>query len=480
MPLNVPITEDMVRGLTTDESVWKKAEDLAASDRFVNAGVSSDGTWLLADAKGSGKEPFHVSADFIDPNNPVFRSTSPSRQTPDKYTLALLLKYARGPESFGTREPSDDQVAKREKKVAAEERKKFGPGAPRREKKSAAEKVLMAQREGFEALDKLLVELVAAGHWFEEGRIEKLERLSKSLGDAHLPLATYTLRRLLLVGKQKGIAEEDRTFLGAELIAQLWAIVQRGKIYVDGKLPEGESQETADALIEEVLARPWQLSDLKDKGYWKTDLSLLELAYERTDDDARQQRIEVSNLIDLSSGDIVHAIAYRPYKGINPVPEQPSYTTPLTVSEAGVYPGFLNRRVQWDKSAESIGRSSPQALETAYALAVGDFTAVLEAFRDQLKHPLAPRESVFLLQPEQVGRIGERTVVLEDTAGTRIEAADRRKDYSNTANLVRAIGMVGRDRPAVLVRLFVQSPSNTIVALPLAALTAKHHLRLGL
>jgi hypothetical protein len=256
--------------------------------------------------------------------------------------------------------------------------------------------------------------------------------------------------------------------------------VQRGKIYVEGQLPAGESQDIADAIVEDVLGRPWQLSDLKDKGYWKTDLSLFELAYERTDDDSRQQRIEVSNLIDLNSGDIVQAIAHRPYKGLNPVPEQPSYTTPLTLTEAAIYPGFLNRRIQWERGAETIGRSSTEALETAYGLAVSDFAAVLEAFRDQLKHPLAPRDGVFLLQCEQVGRIGDRAVVLEDASGTRIECADRRKDYSNVANLVRAMGMLGRDNPAVLVRLFVQLASNTIVALPLAALTAKQQLRLGL
>ena len=434
----------------------------------------------MADAKGSAKEPFHVSADFVDPNNPVLRSNSPSRQTPDKYTLGLLLKYVREPGSFGTREPSDDQVAKREKKVAADERKKFGPGAPKREKKSAADKVLMAQRDGLETLERLLIELVAAGHWFEEGRIEKLERVSKSLGDSQLPLATYTLRRLLLLGKQKAIGEDERLFLGADLIGHLWAVVQRAKIYVAGGIPEGESPEVTDALIEDVLARPWQHSDLKEKGYWKTDLSLLELAYERNDDDPRQQRIEVSNLIDLSSGDILQAIAHRPYKGVNPIPEQPSYTTPLKISEAAVYPGFLNRRVQWDKSAETIGRASPATLETAYGLAVGDFAAVLTAFRDQLKHPLAPREAVFLLQCEHVGRIGDRAVVIEDAAGVRIEAADQRKDYSNVANLARAMGMLGRDKPAILVRMFVQPMPNTIVALPLAALTAKQHLRLGL
>ncbi|HEX3149308.1 MAG TPA: hypothetical protein VHR66_14640 [Gemmataceae bacterium] len=480
MPLNVPITEEMVRGLAPDDATWNKATELAGSERLLNPGVSADGTWLLADAKGAGKDPYHVSADFVDPNSPVLRSNSPSRQTPDKYTLALLLKYVRTPDTFGTREPSDDLVAKREKKVAADERKKFGPSAPKREKKSAADKQIAAQRDGLEVLDRLLVDLVAAGHWFEEGRVEKLERQAKSLGDAHLPLATYTLRKLLLLAKQKGIGEEERTFLGADLIGQLYHVVQHGKAYIEGKLPEGETQNEADALIEDVLGRPWQLSDLKDKGYWKDNLSLLELAYERTDDDSRQQRVETSDLIDLNTGDILQAIAHRPYKGLNPIPEQPSYTTPLTIAEAAIYPGFLNRRVRWDKTAETIGRPSPELLEAAYNLAVPDIGAVIEAFKEQLKHPLAPRETVVLLQVEQVGRIGDRHVVLEDAAGNRIEAADKRKDYSNSANLARAMGMIGRDKPAVLVRLFVQPMTNAIVAQPLAALTAKHHLRLGL
>ena len=43
---------------------------------------------------------------------------------------------------------TDDLVAKREKKVAADDRKKFGPAAPKREKKSAADKETGAQRDG--------------------------------------------------------------------------------------------------------------------------------------------------------------------------------------------------------------------------------------------------------------------------------------------------------------------------------------------
>src|SRR4051812_38546986 len=56
MPLNVPITEEMVRGLAPDDATWNKATELAGSERLVNAGVSADGTWLLADAKGAGKD----------------------------------------------------------------------------------------------------------------------------------------------------------------------------------------------------------------------------------------------------------------------------------------------------------------------------------------------------------------------------------------------------------------------------------------
>src|SRR3954465_90654 len=84
MPLNVPITEDMVRGLAPDDATWAKAGEIAGSDRLVNAGVSADGTWLLADAKGAAKDLYHVSADFVDPNKPVLRSTSPARQAPDQ------------------------------------------------------------------------------------------------------------------------------------------------------------------------------------------------------------------------------------------------------------------------------------------------------------------------------------------------------------------------------------------------------------
>jgi hypothetical protein len=265
-----------------------------------------------------------------------------------------------------------------------------------------------------------------------------------------------------------------------EAIGQLWATVLKARAYLDGGLQGGETQAEADAVIEDVLAKPWQMNELREKGYLQTDLSLVELAFERIDDESRQQRLEISDLLDTKSGAIHQAITYRPFKGLSQVPEQTSFMQPLTVAEAVVFPGFVNRRIRWEQGTEQLIENPPaDYLSKAHELAMADFNAALEQFRAQLRYPLAPREAVFFLRCEHIGKIGER-VVIEDAEGTRIEMRDRRKDYTNVANLVRAAGMMGKDRPGLLVRLYHLPAPNAVVGLPLAAVTGKHHLRLGL
>ena len=492
MPATANVTEEMVHRLAPDDDSVQTARGLIKKKSFQNLGVSADGTWLLGECKGSGKEPYQVSVDFADESNPTFRCNCPSRKFPCKHGLGLLLAYVSDPSAFKEREPSEDLLAKREKKTARAEKKKAegesGDGeaaptkkGPKKVNTAALAKKIQAQRDGLDLLEKLLIDLVAAGQWFESGRLDKLERQSKQLNDSYLPATMYTLRRLINLGRQEDVSDEERMAYASDLIAQLWATVQKGRNYLDEKLSgEDESQAEVDAVIEEVLGKTWKLDELREKGYFQTNLGLYELAYERTDDDARQQRVEISHMIDLNDGTILQAIAYRPFKGMNQIPEQPSYMTPLVVPEAAVYPGFINRRVRWEKGAEQpVEDASNKHLRQAYDKARPDFKSALDAFRNQLKHPLAPREAVVWLRCERIGKVGDR-VVLEDSTGARIEAVDRRKDYSNVANLVRAAGELGKDRPAVLVRLFVLPLPNTIVAQPLAILTPKKHLRLGL
>jgi hypothetical protein len=479
MAATLSLDEEAVQRLAPDADAVQAARGLLRKKSFLDLGVSADGTWLLGRCKGSGKEPYQVSVDLADPDAPTFRCSCPSRKLPCKHGLGLLLGYVQDAGPFAEREPPADLLAKREKQaVRAQKKAEAGPAAPKVNQAALAKKV-KAQRDGLDLLEKLLVDLAVGGEWSEDSRLDKLERQAKQLSDAYLPGAMFLLRRLILVGRQEGLADEERAARAADVLGQLWATVQKGRNYLDGKLAGDENQAEADAVIEEVLGKAWQLAELREKGYFKANLSLLELAFERTDDEARQQRVEVSHLVELNDGSVYQAIAYRPFKGMNQIPEQPSYQQALAVAEAAVYPGFLNRRVRWEKGADKAEERRPAHLKQAYERAQPEFKAVLEAYRQQLKHPLAPRDAVALVRCQRLGRVGDR-VVLEDAAGTRLEAADRRPDCANVANLGRAGGMLGKDRPAVLGRLFVRPPANAIVLEPLALLTVKQHLRLGM
>lgn len=479
MSVDVAVSDEVAPKAAPDEETLSSARRLLEQGRLRKQAVSPDGTWLMAEAEGSGPEPYQVSVDLIHPNDPTYRCNCPSRKTPCKHALALVLSHTENPEAFATKEAGEELIAKREKKQARDE-KKFGVAAGKKVGKTAQEKKLTSQKEGLDTLRELCTSLAASGQWFGAAWQEKLEKILKQFNDAHIPAASYALRKFVLLAKQKELTEADRTRIGAGYIAQMWAVYQRARQYILGKPLEGETQAENDALQEDIIGKVWSFAELREQGYAKSDLNLFEIAFERQDDEGRQQRVEISNLLELNSGDVYQAITYRPFKGLSPAPEQPSYMLPLQISEAVVYPGFLNRRVRWERGAEQVIEApGSKHLEQAYEVAVPDFAPVVEEFRTQLLHPLAPHEVVFFLRCEQIGRIGDK-VVMEDGSGTRIEAVDIRKDYSNIANLVRAVAMFGSEQPAIMVRLLVKPGTNNIVAIPLAAVTPKYHLRLGL
>jgi hypothetical protein len=474
MPQTVALTEEDIHRVAPDDKAIQAARDLVRSKKFVKPAVSPDGTWLLAQCKGSAL--YEVSVD-LGSGTPVGRCTCPSRKFPCKHALGLMLAYVAAPGSFAEREPPAELAAKRQKQAQRAPKAESAEPAPRKVNQEALAKKVAAQREGLDLLESLIVDLVSGGPWSEPSRLERLERQSLQMSDAYLPGARVMLRRLVLLGGEAGLDEAERNARATDLIGQLWATVQKGRNYLDGKLSGDEAQAEADAVVEELLGHAWHLAELREKGYTRQGLKLMELAYERDDDRAREERVETSHLIDLNDGAIYRAITYRPFKGLSRIAEQPSYTQPLAVREAAVYPGFLNRRVRWEKGAEQAEPASPSHVQAAFAAAAPEFEPALAAFRRQLKHPLAPREAVVLVRCKAVGRVGDR-VVVEDAAGARLEAVDLRDGDDNVANLARAAGMI--PQPALLARLHLRPVANAIVAQPLAALSDKTHLRLGL
>ncbi len=469
------LSEAAIEQASPDASALQAAHRLCK--KLTQLGVSADGTWLLGACQGSAKEPYHISVDLFDPSAPVGRCTCPSRKFPCKHALGLMLCYLDRPEKFATREPPAELLARREKQTQRAGKAKDREAAPRKVNRAAQAKKVKAQREGLDLLQKLLTDLVSGGQWFEKSRLARLESQSRQMSDHYLPGAMVGLRRLALAGRDPRLSEEERVAHGSELIGRLWATVQKGRGYLDNKLAGDEGE--ADAAMEEILGKAWQLAELREKGHFREGFDFLELAWERWDDEGRQERIEVSHLLDLAEGKLYQAIAYRPFKALGQgVAGQASYRQPLRVREAAVYPGFANRRVRWEPSAESPQPMSPAALARAYGFAASEFEPVLAELRKQLKHPLAPPETVVLLRCEKISCAGER-VAVEDARGVRIETADRHAGDHNLANLVRAAGEL-RPQPALLARLFVRPLTGAVVAQPLALLTPEKHLRLGI
>src|SRR5262249_11893039 len=154
-----------------------------------------------------------------------------------------------------------------------------------------------ARRRGLDFLENLLLNLVHAGQWFTPAWLLQLEKDAEVLGEALLPGARVTLRRLVQCGRAEGLADDERLAEAADLVARLWAMVQRGRLYLDGKRAEGETAAEADAGRAEVFGQAHQPEDPRAR-----DLSLLELAYERVDDWPSGERVETSHLLDLEGG----------------------------------------------------------------------------------------------------------------------------------------------------------------------------------
>jgi hypothetical protein len=141
--------------------------------------------------------------------------------------------------------------------------------------------------------------------------------------DAYLPGAGHALKRLAALSprtdpkdtspREPGaeLSEDERHRLMARQLVRLWTMVKQGKRLLDEKLGDTVPGSEDDVLLEELLGRVWQLTELRERGYMKKGLELLELAFERYDDSVREERIEQSYLLDLAEGSVFLDKWYR-------------------------------------------------------------------------------------------------------------------------------------------------------------------------
>lgn len=421
------VKEQEITALAPNSNAAANARKISSGGGFVSRKRSGDDTFYMGECKGSGKNCYVVSADYIDEEHPVFRCSCPSRQFPCKHSLALLYEISAGKE-FELTEIPKDILDKREKKEARAARKQAGEKAPVSEKsmkaaKAARTKKIKKQLEGLELLRKLTEGLMDNGlASMGSVSLKTYRDLAKQLGDYYLPGPLVYLNRLILEMEACQKDQDSRHFdNGVEILKKLRALEKKADVYLREKL-EHDSPEADDDELYEELGGIWKLEQLNELGLKKEQVRLVQLAFEVTFDAARKEYIDRGYWVDVDTGELCHTCNYRPVKALKYVKEEDSCFSLLTIPLLTYYPGSADRRVRWE-SAE-YGEVLPGNYEEIMGKAYGDIPTAMKAVKNELKNTLSQGYCPVMVSYEEIGTVErEETMIyaLRDHGGNRMK-----------------------------------------------------------
>jgi len=498
----IAVTEDLLRAVVTKDKALSDGRTLLKKGAFKNLKATADQSLIWGECQGSGANPYVLSIDLAG-DNPTIRCTCPVKPPPCKHTLGLLVAFMEKPASFATSEAPAELLEKRGKNLERAEKKAEAATKPKEVNKAALEKKTKIQREALDLLEKLVLDLASSGIGTLDGKKgAKLVEQARQLTDAYLPGAAEALRRLASLADRRDrddsvehfyqleepghdLPDDLRMRLMTRHLTRLWAMVRKGQKALDQKLEEGESVSDAEAVVEDLLGHVWDLASLKAQGHARQNLRLFELADERYRDAVREEKIEQGFLLDLDQGDVLVDRKFRPLAALDKVKEKDSYEKPVTITDAGIYPGFVNRRVRWEIAALSSRPATTDDFTRIHAVAHPTIEAALAKYKEQIRNPLAPDDAVVLIRTADLRRAGDALALIDAKGAALLLKDSPIARYRTSNNLAMAAGaqLDGgklRQPASVLLRLYLGLADDAIYGQPLALVVGTTHVRLGM
>ncbi|REK76754.1 SWIM zinc finger family protein [Paenibacillus paeoniae] len=393
------LTEAFIDQLAPNAGAMKNGRDLVKKNSFQVLRIAEDRTLLFGECKGSGKEPYRCSVDFIQQESPVSRCSCPSRQFPCKHALGLMYAFALG-KPFEQAEIPADIAEKREKAEKREEKKKaesaeareVAPPAKRKVNKSALLKKMNAQLEGLSLLEKLVLQTVHHGlGGIDKQTIRLFEDQAKQLGNYYIPGAQAELKELVLLLTEEDNKEAVYTRAMEQLI-RLHALVRKGRSYLEERLADPDSPQDTETALEELLGHAWQLAELRELDRVKRDAELLQLSFLSYTDKARGEYVDAGWWVDLHDGTVHMTRHLRPFRAAKAMKEEDTVHAVVQAEELFIYPGDGNARVRWEKAKQ---REAADADYSAVkSLAADSYADVVKAVKNGIKNPLSDRNPV--------------------------------------------------------------------------------------
>lgn len=473
------ITEQQILALAPNPNAAANGKKLSQKGNFVRLCRAEDDSFYMGECKGSGSSNYITTADFAD-GSPVCGCSCPSRQYPCKHALGLLYEIA-GKKSFAACEIPEDVLKKREKRKKKEEKgtpeqSKEKTSKPSRASVRARLKKQQAQMEGLEQTKKLVRELLTAGLGTMGGQtLTSYRQLAKQLGDYYLPGPQRLLNRLILemeTYQQDG--NESHYEAALRILEKLWTLIKKAQQYIGERIEQEEGSLDADPLYES-LGGVWKMSELAALGLAKEQVSLMQLAFWTTYDDAAKEYVDIGCWADMETGEILESRNIRPVKALKYIRQEDSFFGVAQAERAVYYPGDGNRRMRFENAL--LREETKEDRLQIRKLAGTDLAALGKQAKNYLKNPLSEDSLTCLIAYERI----ERTTAgctLFDRAGNAVALRQRPQTEGETRPLFVCIDEETAKNQVLLGSYWFDIESGRLFLAPLSIVTEEQTIRL--
>lgn len=472
------INEELVIQLAPNNSAVANARKISRTNGFYSLKKTADDTLIYGECKGSGKNPYYTSADFMG-ETPVFRCSCPSRQFPCKHSLALMFDWL-AEKNFEVGEVPEDIEKKREKLANKAQKAESGVSKPKSPNKSAVTKKLKKQREGLELAESFVNDVLSRGiSSINNASCSQYQALAKQLGDYYLPEPQAVMLEIISLAQQLSESPDDKQ--SKELIklcVRLSSSVRKSRDYIDKKLESGEVLPEDNILYEE-MGNVWKLTQLKEIGLYKQNSEILQLSFTVLTDDIHKRYTDMAYWIDLSDGEICKTENKRPFRAEKFIKQEDSFFGVYTVPELFRYPGGLNRRVRWESTdIRNKNKSDYSDYEKALSFAENSLSEAVKKAKNELKNTLSNPCVAMLVKYDSIQFAEDGHGVLKLGDETISLRADR--NYPDVIDILKILGCnkYNCENCAVLGEFFYSESDRKIYLCPLAVVTSDEIIRL--
>lgn len=473
----VSLSEEQITKIAPNLTAVSNGKKISRNGDFVTLYKTEDESMIFGECKGSGKNPYRTSIDFVDENNPVFRCSCPSRQFPCKHGIAIAFEWLANKE-FKIAEIPEDILQKRNKQVAKKEKKAetATTDKPKKTNTSAAKKKANKQLEGLEIAEKFVKDVMRQGISALSGSaLSVYENLAKEMGNYYLSGIQSIIIEINFLAEELSVQDDVDNVLNQirETLFKLHATILKCREYLNNKIESGNFEPSLD-LMYEKLGNVWKLDQLKTLNSFKKNARLIQLSFNVEYLEAQKTYLDIGYFIDLDNGEISKTVNIVPMKSIRFIKRDDSTFSVINVPELCYYPGEINKRIRWEGFTVSVPEKEDFSKVKSYAK--NNLAECIKTVKNQFKNILSDKTIVMLVKYDMIGKIDDKIVLKQGDETIELLAMP---NFDNSVETLLALdnSKWSKDGVATL-EFWTNVEQNKIYAMPLSIVTDNQIIRL--